>query len=199
MRRIAIALLLRRARRGHLMAARRTRRRHRSPAAGGGPVERSLQIQLFTSDANPKAGTCTLIQAIVTLNGNPVPDGTGVAFSTDFGTFGQNGLPLVSVVTTQGGAAVTALCAPERRAPPRSRRHGDGRRQDRTRRTLPISFQPSAQAAAVRLLLQPELRRRTTGGTTVTLNGGRFFGTRRDDARHVHGRRRHPRRPRHRR
>ena len=83
-----------------------------APKPGGGGGESSaLSIQLFTTDANPKAGTCTLVQAVVTFNGDPVPDGTGVNFSTDFGTFGENGLPLVSIVTTNG-TAVTALCGP---------------------------------------------------------------------------------------
>ena len=37
---------------------------------GGGPTGTSaLQIRLFTSNPNPPAGTCTLIQAIVTLLG----------------------------------------------------------------------------------------------------------------------------------
>jgi len=79
------------------------------PKPGPGPNPNgpsALQIRLFTSDPNPTAGTCTLIQAIVTLNGNNVPDGTGVSFSTDFGVFAQNGLPLISV-TTQSGAAVS--------------------------------------------------------------------------------------------
>jgi hypothetical protein len=40
-----------------------------------------------------------------------VPDGTTVNFTTDFGTFGQNGLALVSLVTTNG-SAVAALCGP---------------------------------------------------------------------------------------
>ena len=84
------------------------------PGPGGGGQNpngsSALQIRLFTSNPNPSAGTCTLIQAIVTLNGNNVPDGTGVSFSTDFGVFAQNGLPLISVVT-QNGAAVTALCS----------------------------------------------------------------------------------------
>jgi len=51
------------------------------PKPGPGPNPNgpsALQIRLFTSNPNPSAGTCTLIQAIVTLNGNNVPDGTGV-------------------------------------------------------------------------------------------------------------------------
>src|SRR5215468_2440310 len=64
---------------------------------GGGGNNNALTIALFTSDANPKAGTCTLVEAVVSLNGNPVPDGTSVVFTTDFGSFSQNGLPTVSV------------------------------------------------------------------------------------------------------
>src|SRR5512141_1656615 len=82
-----------------------------NPGTGHGGGGTALTIQLITNDSNPKAGTCTLIEAVVTLNGNPVPDGTSVNFSTDFGSFSQNGQPLVSVVT-QNGVAVTALCGP---------------------------------------------------------------------------------------
>src|SRR5215471_282200 len=81
------------------------------PGAGGGTTSPAVAVQLFTSNSNPKAGTCTLIEALVTLNGSPVPDGTSVNFTTDFGTFGQNGLALVSIVTTNGVAAA-ALCGP---------------------------------------------------------------------------------------
>src|SRR5713101_6448031 len=84
------------------------------PTTGGGGTNAAsaLQIRLFTSNANPVAGNCTAIQAIVTLNGVSVSDGTGVSFVTDLATssFQQNGLALISVVTTNG-AAVTALCS----------------------------------------------------------------------------------------
>src|SRR6202521_6154537 len=81
------------------------------PPSGGGGQSTALQIQLFTNDANPRAGSCTLIEAVVSLNGTAVPDGTSVFFTTDFGSFSQNGLPSVSVVTTNG-TAITALCGP---------------------------------------------------------------------------------------
>ena len=80
------------------------------PGGNGNTTNSALQVRLFTSNANPTAGVCSTIQAIVTLNGVNVPDGTGVIFSTDFGTFEQNNLALVSVVTTNG-SALTALCS----------------------------------------------------------------------------------------
>ena len=111
-----------------------------SPTPGSSP----LQVRLFTSNANPIAGGCTLIQAIVTLNGSNVPDGTGVAFSSDLGVFQQNGGPVVSV-TTQGGAAVTALCSTSaglanvRATASVGSNTGSG--------TIAVAFQPSTQTA----------------------------------------------------
>lgn len=149
-----------------------------TPPGGGGPGTNPtpgtspLQVRLFTNNANPVAGTCTLIQAIVSLNGNNVPDGTGVAFSTDFGTFQQTGTPVVSV-TTQGGAAVTAVCSTApglsivRGTASIGSTNGSG--------TIQISFQPSSQATPFFLSCNPSFAS-NTGGSVLTLNGGRFFG-----------------------
>lgn len=142
------------------------------PGTNPTPGTSPLQVRLFTNNANPVAGTCTLIQAIVSLNGNNVPDGTGVAFSTDFGTFQQSGTPVVSV-TTQGGAAVTAVCSTAaglsivRATASVGSTTGSG--------TIQISFQPSGQAAPFFLNCSPSFGS-NTGGTVLTLNGGRFFG-----------------------
>lgn len=144
-----------------------------SPRPGPGTGSNALQINLFTNDANPPAGTCTLIEAIVTLNGNTVPDGTSVAFSTDFGVFSQSGLPLVSVVT-QNGAAVTALCGP-----------GAGTAKVRATATsggstgssnLTIVFQSSSGTLPFVSSCSPSFGPKE-GGSTLTLNGGRFFGS----------------------
>ncbi len=126
------------------------------PGGGQNPNGSSaLQIRLFTSNPNPPAGTCTLIQAIVTLNGNNVPDGTGVSFSTDFGVFAQNALPLISVVT-QNGAAVTALCSEfAGTAVVRATATSGGQTGSAT---ITIAFQPATSSGSVRELLRPELR-----------------------------------------
>ena len=147
------------------------------PKAGGpgGPGttgSSALQIRLFTSNPNPPAGTCTLIQAIVTLNGNNVPDGTGVAFSTDFGVFGQNGLPLISVVT-QNGAAVTALCSADPgTAVVRATATSGGQTGSAS---ITIAFQPATGAGPFVSFCSPSFGP-ITGGTSLEINGGRFFG-----------------------
>ncbi len=114
---------------------------------GGGTNDGSLQIALYTNDANPAAGGCSLVQAVVTLNGASVPDGTGVTFSTDLGTFAQNGQRFGRCRDDgrpgHDGSLLGAL----------GRRHGRARApRSEARRALPrlpISFQPSNSAAFV--------------------------------------------------
>jgi len=172
MRRIAIALILAAAVVGiHACAA--DSPTAPKPGAGGGVTSSAVSVQLVASDANPKAGTCTLIEAFVTFNGSPVPDGTGVNFSTDFGTFGQNGLPLVSVVTTNG-AAVTALCGPGAGV---AKVKATATVQGRTNSgTVAINFQPDSSTLPTVSFCSPSFGP-LAGGTPLTLNGLRFFGT----------------------
>ena len=171
MRRIAFVLILVAAIAGlHACAADAPTNPGPGPTPGPGTA---LQIQLVTSDANPKAGTCTLIQATVTLNGATVPDGTSVSFSTDFGAFGQNGLPLISVVT-QNGVAVTALCGPGAGlAKVRASATVGGQSGSAT---LSIQFQPSSDTLPFVSSCSPSFGPKE-GGTLLTLNGGRFFGS----------------------
>jgi hypothetical protein len=145
-----------------------------APKGGGGtgPGPSALQIRLFTNDANPKAGTCTLIQADVTLNGNPVADGTGVSFSTTFGAFAQNALNLISVVT-ENGSAVTAICSDfTGLATVRAQANVSGQAGSAT---ILISFQPDAASGPFVASCNPSFGA-PEGGTILTLTGGRFFG-----------------------
>ena len=172
MRRIAIALILAAAVVGiHACAA--DAPTAPKPGTGGGTTSSAVSVQLVTSDANPKAGTCTLLEAFVTLNGNPAPDGTTVNFSTNFGAFGQNGLPLVSVVTTNGAAA-TALCGgSEGSATVKGQATISGKTNSGT---LVITFQPGTANLPYVSYCSPSFGPKA-GGTTLTLNGGRFFGS----------------------
>ena len=145
------------------------------PTGGPGPTGPSaLQIRLFTSNPNPPAGTCTLIQAVVTLNGVSVPDGTSVAFTTDFGVFAQNALPLISVVT-QNGAAVTALCSEfPGTAVVRATATSGG---ETGSATISIQFQPAAAGAGPFVSFCDPSFGPSTGGTALAIRGGRFCPT----------------------
>ena len=138
---------------------------------GGGGGTSALQIRLFTSEPNPVAGTCTLIQAVVTLNGASVPNGTGVVFTTDFGVFAQNGLPLISV-TTQNGAAVTALCSefPGTAVVRATSTVGN----ETASATITIAFQSAPAGSGPFVSFCDPSFGPSTGGTALALNGGRF-------------------------
>jgi hypothetical protein len=142
------------------------------PGGGGGtpPGASPVQVRLFTSNPNPAAGGCTLLQALVTVNGANAPEGTGVALSTDFGTFSQNGLPLISV-TTQNGVAVTALCstgaglANVKASATVAGSNGSA--------TIAISFQSSGASGPFFTSCSPQFGS-NAGGETLTITGGRF-------------------------
>jgi len=139
---------------------------------GGGSNNGALQIALYTNEPNPGAGACSLVQAIATLNGSNVPDGTGIAFSTDRGTFAQTGNPTISVVTT-GGAATTAVCSPFAGV---AKVHASASLQGKSGSAdISIAFQASASAGFVNSC-SPTYGT-PDGGTAVTLSGGGFTGT----------------------
>lgn len=145
------------------------------PPGGGGPGGGSggLQVRLFVSDPNPEAGNCTLVQAVVTRDGSNVPDGTGVFFSTSLGFFSQNLTNTISVVT-QGGTAQTSLCSDDSGlAILRAEANLSGLRASNT---TSVSFQPSGAAAPFVSFCSPTLGS-PNGGETLTLTGGRFFGS----------------------
>lgn len=139
---------------------------------GGGSNNGALQIALYTSDPNPGAGACSLVQAIATLNGANVPDGTGIAFSTDLGVFAQTGKQTISVVTA-GGAATTAVCSASAGvAKVRASASVQGKSGSAS---LSIAFQSSPSAGFVNSCT-PTFGS-PTGGTALTLSGGGFTGT----------------------
>lgn len=76
----------------------------------GGANSGGLSIQLSTTNPNPVAGQCTLIEGFATFNGSAVPDGTAILFSTNLGGFAQNSGNNVSL-TTQSGSATAVLCS----------------------------------------------------------------------------------------
>src|SRR5260370_28873045 len=64
---------------------------------GGGGHNSALAIDLTTTNASPKAGTCTIVEAFATLSGAAVPNGTSIVLTTSFGVFAQKGLQTISL------------------------------------------------------------------------------------------------------
>jgi hypothetical protein len=75
-----------------------------------GPGTNGLLLTLTANPVNPVQGTCTLVVATATQDGVPVPAGTSITLSSTFGTFAQNGLQTISLVT-QNGSIQTAVCS----------------------------------------------------------------------------------------
>ena len=83
-----------------------------SPTAPGtvptpAPAACNVTITLPPGPINTFGNTAVVIRATVTKNGQPVPDGTSITFTTDFGSFLETGLPTVSKTTSGGVADVT--------------------------------------------------------------------------------------------
>ena len=143
-----------------------------APQPGGGGTGGALVVSLNTNESNPKAGSCTLVQANAALNGVNVPDGTGIQFSTDLGTFLQTGSNTASVVTS-GGAATTQLCSINAGL---AHLRASASVQNKTgSATLPISFQSGPSSAFV-TSCSPTFGS-PNGGTSLALTGGGFTGT----------------------
>ena len=89
------------------------RRRPPNPGAGGGQTSSAVSVQLFTSNANPKAGTCTLIEAVVTLQRQPRSRRDERRTSRPISApSAQNGLGSGLRRHDRRHGAVTALCGP---------------------------------------------------------------------------------------
>src|SRR5947209_6500709 len=75
--------------------------------SGGGTPVTGATITLTASPAAPQVSTPTVITATVTQNNQPVPNGTAVEFTTDFGSFTETGAKSALRTTTNGVATVT--------------------------------------------------------------------------------------------
>lgn len=80
-----------------------------STSGGGGTTTppTSSVVTLTTTPPNPNVTSDSVVAATVTLNGQPVPNGTAVEFTTDFGTFKETGTKSALRTTTNGVATVT--------------------------------------------------------------------------------------------
>ena len=71
------------------------------PGSPGITPPTGATITLTVSNANPLVSSKVTVTATVTANGQPVPDGTAVQFTTSLGTFadtGQNTTVIVRVI-----------------------------------------------------------------------------------------------------
>jgi hypothetical protein len=111
-------------------------------------------------------GTAVVIRATVKKDGQSVPDGTSVSFTTDFGFFNETGLPTVSKTTTAGAADVT----------PGSFNAGTANVHaafECASATVQINYLPAPSSGPYISSVDPSSGS-AKGGETVTIQGGRF-------------------------
>jgi large repetitive protein len=139
---------------------------------GGGTTSSALALQLTTTNASPKAGSCTIVQAFATLSGAAVPDGTSIVLSTSFGIFAQNGLQTISLVSQSGAAAATVCSDSEGVVTVKGTVTLAGKT---AQKTLILQFTSNGLPSGpfISICANPHSGP-VTGGTTVTISGGGF-------------------------
>jgi hypothetical protein len=83
-----------------------------NPPGGGGnppPTQTGLDVALSATSTTPLVDSSVTITATVTQNGQPVPIGTAVEFTTTRGTFDNTSATQVIKTTTAGGVASVLL------------------------------------------------------------------------------------------
>ncbi len=76
---------------------------------GGGTTPTGTTLTLTASNANPVVDSIVLITAVVTVNGQPAPNGTAVEFATTGGTLSSTETVTSVLRTTTNGAASVEL------------------------------------------------------------------------------------------
>jgi hypothetical protein len=76
---------------------------------GGGTIPSGLSLTLTASNANPVVDSVVTITAVVTLNGQPAPDGTAVEFSATGGSFSSTETVTSILRTTVSGSVSVQL------------------------------------------------------------------------------------------
>ncbi len=126
----------------------------------------NVTLSLAATSVTPLAGTAVIVRAAATKNGAPVPDGTTVAFTVDFGFFYETGLPSIQKVTQNGYADVTLA----------SRASGLAKLKatlECATAPLNVEFQPVPTEGPYISSVSPPSGS-CAGGDTVTIKGGRF-------------------------
>jgi hypothetical protein len=77
--------------------------------SGGGSTNTGLSMTLTASNASPLVDSIVVITAVVTLNGQPAPDGTAVEFAATGGTFSATEIVTSILRTTTNGIATVQL------------------------------------------------------------------------------------------
>jgi hypothetical protein len=130
------------------------------------PAACNVVLTLPAGPIDTLGGTAVPIRATVKKDGQAVPDGTSVTFTTDFGFFNENGLPTVAKTTSGGAADVT----------PGSFNAGTANVRatfECATATVQINYLQTPSTGPFISSIEPNSGS-AKGGETVTILGGRF-------------------------
>ncbi len=141
---------------------------------GGTTPPSGVTLNLTTSNADPLVDSTVVITANVTLDGQPVPNGTAVEFSSNNGTFTDT-LASTTIRTTTNGVASATLTA----ATPGATRitatvNNVTRTVDVTFRARPVTPPVPGTAPSIQSIT-PSIGR-PSGGQTIRITGTNFIG-----------------------
>ncbi|MDQ6800167.1 MAG: IPT/TIG domain-containing protein [Acidobacteriota bacterium] len=129
-------------------------------------------VRITASNTSPLVNSNVIITATVTENGQNVPNGTAVQFTTTLGTFTDTGSNTSVRITTNGVSTVTLTSAGAGTAHVTATVANVSASVDVTFSTVPVTPQPPSTTPTITTIVP------TTGppagGTQVTINGTNF-------------------------
>jgi hypothetical protein len=142
---------------------------------GGGVPPTGATIVLTVVNPNPQAGSSTEIRATVTVNNQPVPNGTAVEFSTTFGVFQEPDpdSPITIRTTTGGVATATLTATAQGTATVRAVVSNVSQTTTVVFSARPVTPEPPTPTTPSIISVTPIIAP-PTGGTVVTIRGRNF-------------------------
>lgn len=151
-----------------------------APPPGGGippgttPPPTGVNVALAVSSTDPLVDSTVVVTATVTQDGQPVPNGTAVEFSTTNGTFLDTAASTTIRTTTNGVATASLTSATAGPARITAVVNNVVRTQDITWRTRPVTNPPPNTTPTISSVTPPVGR--PAGGETIRIAGANFRG-----------------------
>jgi hypothetical protein len=144
-----------------------------TPGGGGVTPPTNAVIVLAVSNPNPVVNSTSVITATVTVDGQPVPNGTAVQFSTTLGTFTDTGGTTTLKITTNGVATATVTSGTPGTATITATVNNVSRSTTVTFSAQPVGPPPPPSTTPTIASITPATGR-PEGGEQITITGTNF-------------------------
>ena len=141
---------------------------------GGSTPPTGVTLNLTTSNESPLVDSTVVITANVTQNGQPVPNGTAVEFSTTRGTFTDTQASTTIRTTTNGVATATLTASTAGATRITATVNNVSRTADVTFQARPVVTPPPGTTPTISSIT-PAIGR-PAGGETIRITGTNFIG-----------------------